>query len=100
MALQSFCWTLAAFSLYQSYTLSLGLLGRGIRSSQGRYLHTEQHKQNKRTNIHALTGIRTHKPSVRASDERPRGHSDRYLHGTTLCKLQLNLNKQTDSYSV
>jgi hypothetical protein len=26
-----------------------GLLGRGISPSQGRYLHTEQHKQNKST---------------------------------------------------
>jgi hypothetical protein len=32
------------------YTQSVGLLGRGISPSQGRYLHTEQHKtQNKRT---------------------------------------------------
>jgi hypothetical protein len=28
---------------------SVGLLERGIGTSQGRYLHTEQHKQNKRT---------------------------------------------------
>jgi hypothetical protein len=31
------------------YTQSVGLLGRGISPSQGRYLHTEQHKQNERT---------------------------------------------------
>jgi hypothetical protein len=28
---------------------TLGLLGRGISPSQGRYLHTGQHKQNKCT---------------------------------------------------
>jgi hypothetical protein len=38
------CWTLAAFSVSLSYTQSVGLLGRGISLSQGRYLHTEQHK--------------------------------------------------------
>jgi hypothetical protein len=32
-----------------TYTQSVGLLGREISPSQGRYLHTEQHKQNKRT---------------------------------------------------
>jgi hypothetical protein len=29
----------------KSYTQSVGLLGKGVRLSQGRYLHTEQHKQ-------------------------------------------------------
>jgi hypothetical protein len=35
------------FSLFLIYTL----LGRGISPSQGRYLHTEKHKHNKRTQI-------------------------------------------------
>jgi hypothetical protein len=48
MALQPF-WTLAAFIGFLIYTQSVGLLGREIRPSQGRYLHVEQHKQNKRT---------------------------------------------------
>jgi hypothetical protein len=56
----------------------------GISPSQGLYLHPEQHKH--RTNahntvIHALSGIRTHDASVRASEDRsclrPRGHCDR-----------------------
>jgi hypothetical protein len=38
--------------------------------SQGRYLHTEQYKQSKRTDIHALSGIPTHDPSVRAGEDR------------------------------
>jgi hypothetical protein len=51
--------------------------------SQSSYLHTGQHKYriNAYTDIHALSGIRTHDPSVRASEDssclRPRGHCDR-----------------------
>jgi hypothetical protein len=41
----------------------VGLLGRVISRSQGLYLHrTTQHRRT-RTNIHALSGIRTHDPS-------------------------------------
>jgi hypothetical protein len=38
--------------------------------SPGRYLHTGQHKLriNAHTDIHALSGIQTHDPSVRASE--------------------------------
>jgi hypothetical protein len=62
------------------YTQSIGW---GISSSQGRYLHTGQHKQRKntQTDIHASSGIRNHDPSVRAGEDnsylRPRGHCDR-----------------------
>jgi hypothetical protein len=51
----------------------VGLLGRVINPSQGLYLHrTTQHRKT-RTNIHALSGIRTHDPSnqpakIHASD--------------------------------
>jgi hypothetical protein len=42
----------------------VGLLGRVISQSQGLYLHrTTQHRKT-RTNIHALSGIRTHDPST------------------------------------
>jgi hypothetical protein len=40
---------LGRFFSFLIYTQFVGLLGRGISPSQGRYLHTEQHKQNKRT---------------------------------------------------
>jgi hypothetical protein len=67
---------LGHFFSFLIYTQSVGLLGRGISPSQGRYLHTEQHKD-----IHALSGIRTHDPSVRAGKDgsclRPRGNCDR-----------------------
>jgi hypothetical protein len=47
---RALCWALAAFSLSWSFTQSVGLLGRGISPSQGRYLHTGQHKH--RLNAH------------------------------------------------
>jgi hypothetical protein len=63
---------LPLFSVSWSYTRSVGLLGRGISPSQGLYLHTEQYKHRinaHNTDIHALSGIRTHDPSVRASED-------------------------------
>jgi hypothetical protein len=66
------------------YTQSVGLLGRVIEPSQGLYLNTGQHKHriNAHThthtsNIHALSGVRTHDHSVWASEDRYR---DRPLH--------------------
>jgi hypothetical protein len=59
------------------------LLGRVTSQSQGRYRHTGQHKHriNAHTDIHALSRIRTHYPSVRASEDSscltPHGHCDR-----------------------
>jgi hypothetical protein len=75
-------WPLIQFRNH--FTQTVGLLGRVISPSQGRYLHTGQHKHRLNahtTNIHALSGIRTHDPSVRESEDsscfRPRGHCDR-----------------------
>jgi hypothetical protein len=70
------------FSFLILYTQSVGLLGRVMRPSQSLYLRTEQHKQNTHNrDSHALSGIRTHGSSVRASEDssclRPRGHCDR-----------------------
>jgi hypothetical protein len=48
MALQPL-WTLAFFHFLNLRSPSVGLLGRGISPSQGRYLHTEKHRQNKST---------------------------------------------------
>jgi hypothetical protein len=45
----------------------VGLLGRGISPSQGRYL---QHKHRINANIHALSGIQTYDPSVRAVEDK------------------------------
>jgi hypothetical protein len=41
----------------------VGLLGRVISPSQGLYLHRTMQHRKTRTNIHALSGIRTHDPS-------------------------------------
>jgi hypothetical protein len=71
------------FSSVIFFTQTVGLLGRVISPSQGRYLHTRQHKHrmDAHTNIRALSGIRTHNPSVRANEDssclRPHGHSHR-----------------------
>jgi hypothetical protein len=57
------------FNFVILFTQSVGHLGWVISPSQGRYLHTGQHKHriNAQGDIHALSGIRTHDPSVRAS---------------------------------
>jgi hypothetical protein len=62
------------------FSQTAGLLGRVISSSQGLYLNTGQHKHRITPNIHVLSGIPTHDPSVRASEDssclRPRGYYD------------------------
>jgi hypothetical protein len=52
MALQYFVGPGLFFSFVIFFTQSVGLLGQEISPSQGRYLHTGQHKQNKRTQRH------------------------------------------------
>jgi hypothetical protein len=70
------------FSFVIFFTQSVGLLGRGISPSQGRCLHTGQHKHRIKTHtdVHALSVIRTHDPSFWASEDSsgltPRGHCD------------------------
>jgi hypothetical protein len=49
MALQPFVEPWPLFQFLDLFTQSVGLLGRGNSPSQGRYLHTGQHKQNNRT---------------------------------------------------
>jgi hypothetical protein len=74
---------LGRFFSFLIYIQSVGLLGRGISRSQGRYLHAEQHKHRKitHTNIQPWNGIRTHDPVVRAGEDvpclRPRARCDR-----------------------
>jgi hypothetical protein len=83
MALQPFVgpWPLLQFR--NLFYTDGRLLGWVIRPSQGRYLHTGQHRHRTttHTDIHALGGIRTHDPSVRASEDNscliPRGHCER-----------------------
>jgi hypothetical protein len=83
MALQPFVGSWPLLQFRNLFTQTVGLLGQVISPSEGRYLHTEQHKHriNAHRNINALSGIRTHDPSVRASEDssclRPRGHCQR-----------------------
>jgi hypothetical protein len=61
------CWALAVFEFLDLITQAAEPLGRGISPLQGLYLHTDQHKHRinaHNTDIHALSGIRTHDPSV------------------------------------
>jgi hypothetical protein len=68
------------------FTQSVRLLGGVSSPSQGRYLHTGQHKHriNAHANIHALSGIRTHDPSDQGSKDssclRPHGHCGRHVY--------------------
>jgi hypothetical protein len=72
------------FSFIILFTQTVGLLGWVISPSQGRYLHTRQHKHriNAHTDIHALNGIWTHNPRVQASEKssclRPCGHCNQH----------------------
>jgi hypothetical protein len=75
-------------------TQTVGLLGRVISLSQGRYLHIEhnEHRIIAHTDIHALNGIRIHDPSVRAGEDssclRPRDHCDRHVCTTNRRKFE------------
>jgi hypothetical protein len=84
MALSAHSGPRPLFSSVIYFTQSVGLFGRGISPSNGRCRNTGQQIQNRRIhtpNIHAMSGIQTHDPSVRASEDssclRPRGYSDR-----------------------
>jgi hypothetical protein len=77
------------FSFVIFFVQTVGLPGRVISPSQGRYLYGAIQTKNKRTRTHththtdirALSGIRTHDPSLRVSEDSsclgPRGHCDR-----------------------
>jgi hypothetical protein len=82
---QSGPWPLIEFRNH--FSQKVGLLGWVISPSQGLYRNTGQHKHrinahtHHTSHIHALSGIRTHDPSVRASEDssclRQRGYRDR-----------------------
>jgi hypothetical protein len=52
LAIQPFVGPRPLFQFLDLFTQSLGLLGRGISPSQGRYLYTGQHKHSLDTNRH------------------------------------------------
>jgi hypothetical protein len=72
MALPAHSGPRSLIQFHNHFSQTVVLLGRVISPSQGRYLHTAQHRH--RINAHtpnflALSGIRTHDPSVRASKD-------------------------------
>jgi hypothetical protein len=77
------CWILAAFSVSLSYTQSVDSLdGGSTRRKASTCTQNNKKKQNKRTDIHALIGIRTRDPSGRVSEDgsclSSHGHCDRH----------------------
>jgi hypothetical protein len=94
------------FSFVIIFTQLVGLIGRVISPSQGRCLYIGQHKhrKNANTDIHVLSGIRTHDPRVRASEDssclRPRVHRDRRPGGHNLRKLKKNKKLCNCKYSI
>jgi hypothetical protein len=66
-------WSIGVISQFLDHLQTVRLLRRAISSSQGLYLYTGQHKHRKThthtPNIHALSGIRTHDPGFRASED-------------------------------
>jgi hypothetical protein len=68
MALLAYSGSRPLVQFINHFSQTVGLLGRVISRSQGRYLNTEKPRTHI-PNIHALGGIRTHDPSVRASED-------------------------------
>jgi hypothetical protein len=89
-----------SFSCVIIFTHTVGFIGWVISPSQGRYLHTGQHKHriNAHTDINALSGIRIHDLSVLASEDssylRPRGHRDRQIIITLLLSKKTLLSNK------
>jgi hypothetical protein len=78
MALPPFVGPWPLHQLRDLFTQTAGLLGRVISSSQG---GQHKHRINAHTDIHTLSGIRMHDPSVPANEDslclRQRGYCDR-----------------------
>jgi hypothetical protein len=66
----------------------VGLLGRVISPSQGLYLHRKTQHRKTWTNIHALSGIRTHNPSNQPANTHA---SDRTATVTGILHIYLSL---------
>jgi hypothetical protein len=70
----------------------VGLHERGIRPAESHYLHRTTQTELTQINIHAMSGIWTHDPSVRAGEDiscvRLRGNCDRQIKG--ICNELVN----------
>jgi hypothetical protein len=84
MALQSFCWTSAPLSVSEIlYTVGRNSLTGSARHKATTYTQNNTDIEWTHTYIHALSGIRTHDPSVRVSEDssclRPCSHWDQHI---------------------
>jgi hypothetical protein len=84
------CWSSAVFSVFLSLTRSVGIVdGGSARRKAATYTQDSTNIEYTHKDIHASSGIRTHNPNVRASEDssrlRPRGHCDRH---TTMYREQ------------
>jgi hypothetical protein len=81
-------------------TQSVGLLGRGISTSQGRYLHTEQHKHwinAHNADIHVLSGVEPMIPVFkRVKTMRPLWSATLLLHRPTYTTWAFCLQTQSE----
>jgi hypothetical protein len=91
VALQPLLGPGAFFSSVVIFTQAVGLVGRVISPSKGRYLHTRQHKHriNAHTNIHALSGTRSY--TITAFEEAKTESSHIY---TLYCIYRVPFNDQ------
>jgi hypothetical protein len=86
---------LGRFFSFLIYTQSVGLFGRGISPSQGRNLHTKQHKHRINTqDIHASSGIRTHDLSVRAGEHSSCFRPPLWSSRTPLCDSLMKIRRR------
>jgi hypothetical protein len=76
--LQPFVGPWPLFQFLDLFTQSVGLLGWGISPSQGRYLHTGQHKHKKNVYRHPYLKWDSN-PRFQCSCLRPSGHCDRLV---------------------
>jgi hypothetical protein len=89
---RTLCWGLAAFSAFRSFTQSIGLLGRGIRPSQGRYLHIGQHKH--RINAQTFMPQVGFDPTIAVFERAKTVHALDYAVTVIGSLLSLNYKKQ------
>jgi hypothetical protein len=102
MALSAKLWPRPLNQFRNNFSQPIGLLGQVISPSQSRYLSTGQHRINAYThthththtpNIHALSGIRTHDPRVRASEDSPYLILSGYCDRLQVYKLLRNISE-------
>jgi hypothetical protein len=89
------CWDWTAFSVSWSFTQSVRLLERGISPSQGRYLHTWQHKHRINTHKHSCLKWDSNPRSKCLSERRQCGHCNRQLSKCNISNFWTNYDKWT-----